>query len=109
MKIQPNGSPGSGQVEQSQNAKRLDRLDIAPNQTGSRSSQVGLDRIDVSNVGETASRVMQEAGAQRSSTVSALAQLYQSGQYTTNPRQLSQTIIDHDLEPDLGASSGEFA
>ena len=67
---------------------------------GLSSFQLGLDRADVSDVAQTASRVLGASEAQRAQQVANLAQLYQSGQYSVDPSQLSSAIINHDSAPD---------
>jgi anti-sigma28 factor (negative regulator of flagellin synthesis) len=104
MKIQQNGQ--GNQVDQSQAAKQTARTDTASQQTGSNARQVGLDRIELSHVAETASRVLAHSGAARGQKVAALEQVYQAGQYSVNPKQLSEAIINHDLETDTSQGSG---
>jgi anti-sigma28 factor (negative regulator of flagellin synthesis) len=105
MKIQNNGLPAN-QVEQSQSAKQSGRLGAGSQQEGSSTTrQVGLDRVEVSNIAETASRVLAASGEGRAQQVATLAQLYQSGKYSVNANQLSQAIIEHDLQPDHAGSA----
>jgi anti-sigma28 factor (negative regulator of flagellin synthesis) len=74
-------------------------------QNGVNRSQFGLDRADVSDVAQTASRVLGESSAQRSQQVANLAQQYQSGQYSVDPSTLSSAIINNDSAIDPIQSS----
>ncbi|MEP7355153.1 MAG: flagellar biosynthesis anti-sigma factor FlgM [Acidobacteriota bacterium] len=86
--------------DRSSEASRPDRADLGAQQGGAtRTSQVGLDRIDVSNVAETAARVMGSTGQQREQKISALTQQVQAGAYSVNTKALSSAILTYDSEP----------
>lgn len=69
-------------------------------QSGRSSTQVGLDRAELSDVAQTASWVVGASSAQRSEQVAKLTQLYRSGQFTVDPSTLTSAIIDHDSAAD---------
>ena len=100
MKIHREG-PQDNPIDQAQVTRETERVarDARPLQ-GPHRRQVGLDRIEVSDVAETAARVVGIASEQRAERVEKLAQLHQAGQYVVDPSKLSDAIIDHDLEPD---------
>jgi anti-sigma28 factor (negative regulator of flagellin synthesis) len=85
---------------QTQNTSQTARTGTAPGETqGAGSQQFGLDRVDVSNVAQTAASVIGITSSQRSQQVANLAQQYQSGQYTVDPVQLSLAIVNQDTDP----------
>ena len=97
MKIGP-GTPDN--IGQTQNASQTARVGQTPGAPQSLSSQqFGLDRVDVSDVAQTAASVIGSSGDQRAQQVANLTQLYQSGQYTVDPAKLSQAIVDQDTDP----------
>ena len=97
MKIEP-GTQNS--VGQAQNAGQTARVGQKSGVSRSLSSQqFGLDRVDVSDVAQTAASVMGIAGDQRSQQVAQLKQTYQSGQYIVDPVKLSRAIVDQDTDP----------
>jgi anti-sigma28 factor (negative regulator of flagellin synthesis) len=97
MKIGPGTSDNIGQAQNASQAARVGQTPAAPQNLGSQ--QFGLDRVDVSDVAQTAASVIATAGNQRAQQVANLTQLYQSGQYTVDPAKLSQAIVDQDTDP----------
>jgi anti-sigma28 factor (negative regulator of flagellin synthesis) len=104
MKIQQHGF-GDNQVGQSNSAQQTDRLGDSGGSQGSNSRQIGLDRVEVSNLADTVSRVMGQAGDQRAARIGQIAQIYQSGNYQVNASSLTSAIINHDSEPDTANAS----
>jgi anti-sigma28 factor (negative regulator of flagellin synthesis) len=97
MKIGP-GTPDN--IGQAQNAGQTVRSGQTPGVSQSLSSQqFGLDRVDVSDVAQTAASVIATAGDQRAQQVANLTQMYQSGQYTVDAGKLSQAIVNQDTDP----------
>jgi len=68
--------------------------------SGSKSRQVGLDRVDVSHLAETAARFVDSSLQSRQERVATLSSHFRSGGYTVNLASLSQAILDHDMESD---------
>jgi anti-sigma28 factor (negative regulator of flagellin synthesis) len=96
MKIGP-GTPDN--IGQAQNASQTARVGQTPGAPRNLSSQqFGLDRVDVSDVAQTAASVIGTTGAQRAQQVAHLTKVYQSGQYTVNAAKLSQAIVDQDTD-----------
>ena len=85
-------APNTGQTDRSGQSS-------GASQSLSGSQQFGLDRLDVSNVAQTASSVIGISGEQRAQQVANLTQLYQSGQYNVDPDKLSNAIVDQDTDP----------
>jgi anti-sigma28 factor (negative regulator of flagellin synthesis) len=97
MKIVPGTQDSIGQT---QNASQTARVGQKSGTSRSLSSQqFGLDRVDVSDVAQTAASVMGITGDQRAQQVAQLTQRYQSGQYIVDPAKLSQAIVDQDTDP----------
>jgi len=98
MKIGPGTQDNN--IGQAQNASLAARIGQAPGALPNVSSkQFGLDRVDVSDVSQTAAAVIGITGEQRAQRVGQLTQQYQSGQYVVNPAKLSQAIVDEDTDP----------
>jgi anti-sigma28 factor (negative regulator of flagellin synthesis) len=87
-------------IGQAQNTSQTSRVDQASRATQNvRPQQFGLDRVDVSDVAQTAASVIGATGYQRSQQVTNLTQIYQAGQYSVNPAKLSQAIVEQDTDP----------
>jgi anti-sigma28 factor (negative regulator of flagellin synthesis) len=87
-------------VGQAQNTSQTARVGQTSGATQSRGSQqFGLDRVDVSDVAQTAASVIGISGDQRAQQVANLKQLYQSGQYNVDPVKLSHAIVAQDTDP----------
>jgi anti-sigma28 factor (negative regulator of flagellin synthesis) len=87
-------------IGQTQNTTQTGRVGPSSGASpGLGSQQFGLDRVDVSDVAQTAASVIGVTGDQRAQQVANLTQLYQSGQYTVDPAKLSQAIVDQDTDP----------
>jgi anti-sigma28 factor (negative regulator of flagellin synthesis) len=97
MKIGPGTPDNIGQAQNTSQTARVGQTPGGPQNPGSQ--QFGLDRVDVSDVAQTAASVIGTAGDQRAQQVAHLTQLYQSGQYTVDPAKLSQAIVDQDTDP----------
>ena len=97
MKIGPGTSDNIGQAQNASQAARLGQTQSAP--PNLKPQQFGLDRVDVSDVAQTAASVLGTAGNQRAQQFAQLKQVYQSGQYSVNPAKLSQAIVDQDTDP----------
>jgi len=87
-------------ADQSERASQTERFGSDTSTSGSRSRQVGLDRVEVSRVGETAAALIESTMQQRQERVAALANQFQAGNYSLNLANLSQSILDHDSETD---------
>jgi anti-sigma28 factor (negative regulator of flagellin synthesis) len=97
MKI---GLGSQDNIGQTQNASQTTRTGKTSGASQSlKSQQFGLDRVDVSDVAQTAASVISTTGDQRAQKVANLTQLYQSGQYTVDPVKLSAAIVDQDTDP----------
>jgi anti-sigma28 factor (negative regulator of flagellin synthesis) len=97
MKIGPGTQDNN--IGQAQNTSLAARVGQAPGALQNLSSkQFGLDRVDVSDVAQTASAVIGITGEQRAQQVGQLTQLYQSGQYIVDPAKLSQAIVNEDTD-----------
>ena len=97
MKIGPGTQDNIGQTQSTSPAARTGQTAGATQSL--KSQQFGLDRVDVSDVAQTAASVMGTAGDQRAQQVANLTQLYQSGQYSVDPVKLSQSIVEQDTDP----------
>jgi anti-sigma28 factor (negative regulator of flagellin synthesis) len=98
MKINQQGLHES-QLDGAARARRTDLAGVEIERSGpSRGRQVGLDRVDVSEVAEMAADVMAAAGEQRAARIGHLKALYESHQYTVDPGRLADSIIDADSE-----------
>lgn len=65
---------------------------------GSQRYQVGLDRVEVSNLADTAAQIISSAHQTRESHIVQLTALHQAGQIAVDPDQLANSILDHDLD-----------
>jgi len=99
MKIQQNQGNGIS-ADRSERSGQAGRLGSDSEIKGTRSRQVGLDRVDVSRAGEAAASLVESTMQQRQERVTALAVKFQSGSYTPNLANLSQSILDHDMDAD---------
>jgi anti-sigma28 factor (negative regulator of flagellin synthesis) len=100
MKI---GLGNQDNIGQAQNTSQSARVNQSfSGQQGLRSQQFGLDRVDVSDVAQTAASVISIAGDQRATQVASLRQVYQSGQYNVDPVKLSQSIVEQDTDMTYG-------
>lgn len=97
MKIQQNGIS----TERGERSRQTSRIGSEPGSSDYRTRRVGLDRVDVSRVGETAASLVDQTMQQRHERVSALAAQFQAGSYVPNLASLSNSILDHDSELDL--------
>ena len=97
MKIQQNGVS----TERGERSRQTGRIGSEPGSSDYRTRQVGLDRVDVSRVGETAASLVDQTMQERQERVSALAAQFQAGSYAPNLANLSNSILDHDSEPEL--------
>ncbi len=88
-------------AERSERARQIDRLGSDGTTGEYRSRQVGLDRVDVSHVGETAAGLVENTMQERQQRVAALAAQFQAGNYQPNLANLSHAILDHDSDTDL--------
>ncbi len=85
-------------TDRSERSSQAGRLGTDSDIRGTRSRQVGLDRVDVSRVGETAASLVESTMQQRQERVAALAAEFRSGTYAPNLGNLSQSILDEDLD-----------
>jgi anti-sigma28 factor (negative regulator of flagellin synthesis) len=97
MKIGLGTQDNIGQAQNTGQTARVSQPSGGPQTVNSQ--QFGLDRVDVSDVAQTAASVMGTAGGQRTQQVANLTQLYQSGQYNVDPDKLSQAIVAQDTDP----------
>jgi anti-sigma28 factor (negative regulator of flagellin synthesis) len=97
MKIAPGTQDNIGPTQNASPAARTGQTAGATQSL--RAQQFGLDRVDVSDVAQTAASVMGTTGDQRAQQVANLTQLYQSGQYSVDPVKLSQAILEQDTDP----------
>jgi anti-sigma28 factor (negative regulator of flagellin synthesis) len=87
-------------ADRSERAGLTGRLGPDSDISGTRSRQVGLDRVDVSRVGEAAASLVETTMQQREERVAVLAAKFQSGSYNFNLASLTQAILEHDTDTD---------
>ncbi len=58
---------------------------------------VGMDRVEISDVAETVSNVLAKASVERSTKIARLAEEVRSGGYRVDALQLSRAMIDDAL------------
>jgi anti-sigma28 factor (negative regulator of flagellin synthesis) len=97
MKIGLGSQDSIGQTQNSSQTTRAGKS--SGGSQGLKSQQFGLDRVDVSDVAQTAASVIGISGDQRAQRVANLTQVYQSGQYTVDPVKLSAAIVQQDTDP----------
>jgi anti-sigma28 factor (negative regulator of flagellin synthesis) len=97
MKISIGTYDNVGLAPNPDHTTRVGQTQSVPQVLGSQ--QFGMDRVDVSDVAQTAASVMGTASNQRIQQVANLTQIYQSGQYNVDPGRLSQAIVDQDTDP----------
>jgi len=100
MKIGLGSQDNIGQAQNTSQTARTGQASGGTQRIGPQ--QFGIDRVDVSDVAQTAASVIGTTGAQRSQQVANLTKLYQSGQYNVDPAKLSQAIVDQDTESGNG-------
>ncbi len=96
MRINEN-RPQDTQFDPTSNAKRADSTK-SHFSDGATRRQVGLDRVEVSAVAETATQVLEAADGQRADRISHLRATYQSGQYQVDAGRLADNIMAADSE-----------
>ena len=84
--------------DRSERSGEIGRLGSDSSVSSSRSRQVGLDRIDVSQLGGTAAALVEQTMQTRQERISALAAHFQAGNYSLDLPKLSESILDHDSD-----------
>lgn len=99
MKVHQQGSGVA--ADRSERSAQRERLGSDLGSQEFKARQIGMDRVEVSHVGETAAGLVGSSMHDRQARVAALSAQFQSGGFKVNLETLSQSILDHDIEPDI--------
>lgn len=102
MKINEQGLNGAYPSPLS-GAREAQRVEVGRAPDRRTGYNVGMDRVEISDLAETVSNVLAEASVERSAKIAWLTEEVQSGRYRVDALQLSSAMIDDALRnPEKG-------